>query len=64
MRSHESADKKHRAAEPQIAAYFADLHEEFGPYLVSPEETRRLVDRDMGDVTLTELLYRSRRERP
>ena len=50
--------------DPAIAAYLADLNREFGPYLVSAEETRRMVDRDMGDVTLIEQLSRDRAERP
>lgn len=64
MRRYRPEDTNDQAADPQIAAYFADLHREFGPYVVSSAETRRLVDRDMGDVTLTELLRRARRERP
>jgi hypothetical protein len=64
VRRYKSEDARGQAADPQIAAYFADLRREFGPYVVSPAETRRLVDRDMGDVTLTELLHRARGERP
>ena len=63
MRSYDPAGKKDEA-KPQVAAYFSDLQREFGPYLLSREETRRLVDRDMGDVTLTDLLHKARRDRP
>lgn len=50
-------------ADTVVAGYLADLEADFGRYLVSAEETRNLVDRDMGDVTLTELLYRARAEK-
>ena len=64
MRRYNPAGKKDETTDSQVAAYFADLQREFGPYLVSPKETRRLVDRDMGDVTLTDLLHKARRDRP
>ncbi len=60
-------NRKHGKPErrdPAIAAYLAELNREYGPYIVSAEETRRMVDHDMGNVTLTELLDKDRAENP
>ncbi len=49
-------------SDPVIAAYIIRMRKEFGKYVKSPEETRRIVDEAMGKHTLTEELYRMRRE--
>ncbi len=48
---------KHAAA---IEAYLADLESRFGKFRVSPEETRKIVDREMGDKLLSELVLEGR----
>ncbi len=47
---------------PAIRKYVEELYAEYGQSAVSPEETRRIVDRAMGETTLTEVLYEMRRD--
>ncbi len=47
---------------PAIEAYLADLEARFGTFRVSPEETRKIVDREMGDRLLSDLIIEGRQQ--
>lgn len=45
---------------PEIAAGVARLYARYGKYALPPAELRAIVDKEMGDKTLTEALYEMR----
>jgi hypothetical protein len=49
-------------ADPAIAEYIKDLQARFGKYALPEDEARRLIDKAMGEKTLTEILFPMRNE--
>ncbi len=47
-------------AEPEIASYIASLKKKFRRYAMPVEEARKVIDKAMGDKTLTDLLRETR----
>ncbi|MBI4322539.1 MAG: hypothetical protein HY675_28950 [Chloroflexi bacterium] len=50
--------------DPEMEQYVAKMRRQFAKYARSPEETRRIVDEAMRDVTLTEVLNEMRSSKP
>jgi len=48
--------------DPAVEAYIADLERRYGRPTISIDELRRLVDEEMGDTTLSDLLFQMRNE--
>lgn len=49
--------------DPAIKSYIEELRRRYGKYATSAREVREVLDKTMGDRTLTELLYEAREER-
>ena len=52
------------ADDPEIRAYVVGLKRKFQKYAAPAGEARNIVDEAMGASSLTEILYKSRAERP
>lgn len=63
-RETEAVRRLETVSDTSILRYIGKLRDQFGKYVVSPEETRRVVDEAMGDKKLTDVLYEMRQERP
>lgn len=48
--------------DPQIDSYVASLKRRFKRYAMPVEEARKVIDKAMGNRTLTELLYETRQQ--
>jgi len=46
--------------DPTIKSYIDDLRRQYGKYATSAEKVREMLDKTMGDKTLTELLFEAR----
>lgn len=46
--------------DPAIKSYIDDLRRQYEKYATSAEKVREMLDKTMGDRTLTELLYEER----
>lgn len=48
--------------DPAIAEYIKALRARYGKYALPEDEARRLIDKAMGEKTLTEILFQMRNE--
>ena len=49
-------------SDPAISEYIAKMRSRFGRYVLPIEEVRSILDKDMGDKTLSGVLYLMRQE--
>lgn len=48
--------------DPAIKSYIEELRRQYGKYATSAQEVREMLDKTMGDKTLTDLLHEVREE--
>lgn len=49
-------------SDPAISEYIAKMRSRFGRYVLPAEEVRNILDKEMGDKTLTGVLFQMREE--